>query len=354
MQAAFGAEPAVQAAAGMAGTGIGSYWTYSVGYDVERALTIPTLTRALNLLTSLISGLDLEQYSVQWTGEDYEEIDIPGETWMRNPSPGVTRQFFIGSIVGDLFWHGRAMAAITSRYQNGFPATFQWLPMGNVSTLDQVGPIWFGPSQQIEFNGQMLDPRNVVQFLSPTPGVLFTGSRMIDIAIRLDTAARRFATSEIAAGYLQLRPGGDPMDATDLADLASAWSTARQTNAVGALNEFVEWKEFAADPSKLQLTEGREYSALELSRVANVPPYLLGISTGGMTYQNAQEAVRQLWLLGARPIMTTIEETLSLDTILPRGRRVRFDTSDIIGAELDVEVDMAVDDERVVPERSPA
>jgi phage portal protein BeeE len=219
-----------------------------------------------------------------------------------------------------------------------------------VSTLDQVGPVWFGPSEHIELNGQLLDPRNVVQFISPTPGVLFTGSRMIDIAIRLDTAARRFATSEIAAGYLQSKPGGDPMDADDLAALASAWSTARQTNAIGALNEFVEWKEFSADPSKLQLTEGREYSALELSRVANVPPYLLGISTGGMTYQNAQEAVRQLWLLGARPIMCTIEETLSLDTVLPRGRRVRFDLSDIIGTEVEDDIDVVTDRAAVLPE----
>ena len=88
-------------------------------------------------------------------------------------------------------------------------------------------------------------------------------------------------------------------------------------------------------------TEGREYSSLELSRIANVPPYLLGISTSGMTYQNAQEAMRQLVVLGARPIMQTIEETLSLDTIVARGRHVRFDTDDIFSALETEPADMA-------------
>lgn len=336
-QAAFASAP-ITAAAGIAGQrGVSQYLSYSVGYDIERAQTIPTLSRAQNLLVSLIAGLDLKQYVLEWNPleEEYTEVHLPGEGWMSKPCgpTGPTRQFFIGSIVGDLFWHGRAFAAVTSRYSSGYPATFAWLPAGSVSTLDQVGPIWFGPSSQIEFAGQMLDPANVIQFISPTPGVLWTGARSIEIALRLDVAAQRFASNEIAAGYLQVKPGGEPMSGDDLADLASSWATARATNAIGALNEYVEFVEFKSDPSKLQLMEGRQHAALELSRVANIPPWLLGLDVGGLTYQNAQDAMRQLWLLGARPIMTTIEETLSGDNVLPRGRHVCFDVDDIVGEE---------------------
>ena len=326
------ATSSVQAAVGTASQ-IGQFFTYSVGAYVERAQSIPTLTRAQNLLVSMIAGLDLEQYNNMWTGEDYEEVVIPGESWMARPDPRVSRQFIIGSTVGDLFWHGRAFWYITSRYANGYPATFTWLPAGNVNTVDQPGPVWFGPSDQVQFNGNTLDPTNVVQFISPTPGVLWTGARSIDIAIRLDNAAKR-AASPIASGYLQ-QTGGEPMTSDELTELAGAWTSSRsgteqtEGNTVGALNEFVKFVEFTADPSKMQLSEGREYSSLELSRVANIPPYLLGISTGGMTYQNAQEAMKQLYLLGARPIMQTIEQTLSLDTILPRGRWCRFDLDDM-------------------------
>jgi len=316
-------EPAVRAAAGGASQ-IGTLYAYAVGAGVERALGVPTISRARDLIASMIGSLDLKQYTLQWTGEDYEEIHIPGESWFTRPDPNVTRNFIMANTFSDLFFYGRCCWYVTSRYASGFPASFTWLPAGSVTTPDQAGPQWFGPSKQVQFLGQEIDVNNVVQFLSPINGLLYQGQRAIDIAIRLDTAAKRFASNEIAAGYLQ-QTDGEPMGGDELAELAAAWSTARSANAIGALNQYVKFVEFDSDPSKLQLHEGREHAALELSRVANIPPYLLGIPTGGMTYQNAQQARQDLYLFGAKPFICAIQETLSLDTVTPRGRHVRFD-----------------------------
>ena len=321
-------EPAVRAAAGGASQ-IGTLYAYAVWAGVERALGVPTISRARDLIASMIGSLDLKQYTLQWTGEDYEEIHIPGESWFTRPDPNVTRNFIMANTFSDLFFYGRAFWYVTSRYANGFPASFTWLPAGSVTTPDQAGPQWFGPSKQVQFLGQEIDVNNVVQFLSPINGLLYQGQRAIDIAIRLDTAAKRFASNEIAAGYLQ-QTDGEPMGGDELAELASAWSTARSANAIGALNQYVKFVEFDSDPSKLQLHEGREHAALELSRVANVPAYLVGIPTGGMTYQNAQQARQDLYLFGAKPFICAIEETLSLDTVTPRGRHVRFDVDDYL------------------------
>jgi hypothetical protein len=313
--------------AGAAGTSqIGSFLTYRVGTNEERAQSIPTVNRAADLMASMIACLDMQQYTLQWdpADEDYVEIYLPGESWMSQPDPRVTRNFIMANTFRDLFYNGRAFWAITSRYSNGFPATFTWLPSANMSSLDMAGPQWFGPSEHLLFNGQELDSTNVVQFLSPIPGLLFQGARAVSIALRLDSAAERFASTEIAAGYLQQR-GGEPMSAEDLGELAGAWANARRQNSIGALNEFVEWKEFSSDPSKLQLVEAREFSSLELARTANVPPYLVGIGTTGMTYNNAQQARQDLYLFGAKPYIDCIQETLSMNTILPRGRHVKFD-----------------------------
>ncbi|MGA0837809.1 MAG: phage portal protein, partial [Ilumatobacteraceae bacterium] len=162
------------------------------------------------------------------------------------------------------------------------------------------------------------------QFLSPIPGMLWYGARAIDIAVRLDEAAKRFATTEIAAGYLQQRDG-EPMSGDELADLASAWASARQSRAIGALNQHVEWHEFKSNPTTLQLHEGRQHAAMELARVMQVPPWLVGLSVGGMTYQNSVEARRDLFLFGAKPFVDCIEETLSLNTVVPRGRYIELD-----------------------------
>ena len=321
---AFGVSE-VKAAAGGAGRP-GAFSSYSVGAGTERALSIPTVNRAVGLITSTIAGLDLKQYTLAWdTGsEEYERIYVPGESWFTRPDPNVTRNFIMSATVKDLMLIGRAFWYVTSRYSTGFPASFMWLPADQVSTLDQAGPEWFGPSNDIQFNGVDLDPNNVVQFLSPLDGILWTGGRAIDIAHRLDEAAKRFASTEIAAGYLQQKDG-EPMAGDELSELAGAWAEARSTRAIGALNQHVEWVEFKSNPATLQLMEGRQHAALELSRVCQVPAWLVGLSVGGMTYQNSQQARTDLIMFGASPFINCIQETLSLDTVTPKGRHVEFD-----------------------------
>ena len=321
----------VKAAAGAAGQN-GSFLGYSVGTAEERALSLPTISRARSMLTTMVGGLDLKQYTLQWNGEDYEKIYIMGESWMTRPDPRVPRQFIMAQTVSDLMFYGAACWYAYDRYANGFPSKFQWLPMGSIQTPDNAPPQYFGMPQTVQFNGVDLDPRNVVFFLAPDQGIIQTGQRAIDIALRLDQAARRFALTEVAMGYLQQTDGSEPLSGEELADLASAWSSVRSQSAIGALNSSVKYVEFSSDPQKLQLTEARQHSALELSRLAGIPAYLVGAPTSsGMTYNNAQEQRVDLWIWGAKPYATAIAERLSMDDIIPRGRHVEFDTSDIFG-----------------------
>ena len=325
-------QPAVRAAAGGGGTSIGSFYQYTVGPQVTRALSVPTVSRARDLIASMIGCLDLRSYTLQWTGEKYEKIYVPGESWFSRPDPRVTRNFIMANTFSDLFFYGRATWAITGRYSNGMPASFTWLPMGSTSFNDANGPQWFGPSNSVMFNGQPVKTEDTVQFLSPINGLLYQGARAVDIAIRLDDSARRFASNETGAGYLQQK-GGEPMTGTELGELAQSWSAARNVNAIGALNEFVNFVPFDGTPDKMQLIESRQHAAVELSRVANIPAYLVNAPAGtGMTYLNAQQAREDLFLFGAKPFISCIEETLSMDTILPHGRHVEFDLEDYLGA----------------------
>lgn len=322
----------VQAAAGSSGRP-GPLQYYVVGAGTARALSIPTVSRAVGLITSMIGGLEFRTYTMQWDAgqQDYSRVYVPGESWMTRPDPNVTRNFMVASTVQDLMLHGRAFWYVTQRYNTGFPAAFTWLPADNIGTPDQAGPEWFGPSDHVQFNGVDVDPDNVIQFLSPVNGMLWTGNRAIQIAYELDEAAKRFATNAggIASGYLQQKDG-EPMGGDELAELAQAWSDARGNLAVGALNQHVEYVEFKSNPSSLQLMEGRQHAALELARVFQVPAWLVGVAIGGMTYQNSQQARQDLYLFGAKPYVDCIEQTLSLDTVVARGKHIELD----IGAYL--------------------
>jgi phage portal protein BeeE len=76
------------------------------------------------------------------------------------------------------------------------------------------------------------------------------------------------------------------------------------------------------------LIESSNYSALEMARVCNVPPYLVGVSTGSYSYQSSDQARRDLWLFGTSVYAQCIEDTLSQQ--LPRGTYVEFDAEDYL------------------------
>lgn len=305
---------------------IDKFTFYTADPSVEAALQVPTVSRARDLICSMVGCLTLRQYTLQWNGERMERIYLPPDTWTMQPDPNVTRNFIMANTASDLLMFGRAFWVITERLGNGFPSAFTWLPTQNVYTLDQSGPQWFGPSNQITFQGAPLETKDVVQFLSPNGGLIYQGVSAITTALRLQRAAERFATNEIPSGYLK-QTGGEPMSAQDLSDMAAAFAAARQQSTVAALNEYVEYKETSHKPDDLQLVQSREFMALEMARLANIPPYLVGVSVPGYTYQNADSARYDLWQFGAKPLIDCIEQTLSMNNILPRGRYVEFDVS---------------------------
>lgn len=324
----------IQAAAGA--SQVGQFLYYQTGSDEIKALSVPTVSRSRDLIAGLIGSVGLKHYSKQWTGEKYEEIYLPLEPWMERPDPKVTRSFFFVNIFSDMFFYGAAYAYVTTRYSDGRPASFTWLPAANISSTEQVGyPQYYGKSTELEFNGMPLDVSNVIQFISPIEGILKIGSRAINTSIYLDQAADRYAQLETVPGYLQ-QVSGEDMDGEFLGDLASAWAAARKSNAIGALSTQVQFKEYSQNPQEV-IADQRKYQALEMARLCNVPAYLVSAPTEGasMTYQNAEQARQDLYLFGARLYMDVIEQTLSGDDVLPRGRYVEFDVEDYIGVSDD-------------------
>jgi hypothetical protein len=313
-------------AAGAAGDPyVGNFMTYVPDFTRQQAIQIPTISRARDLICSMVGCLEIHQYAKQWVNDDYEDVDLPDDVWFHQPDPNVTRSFILSWTTDDLIFHGRAFWIVTSRLGNGFPNAFTWIPASNVQTRDQAGPMWFGPSKEIYFNGFRLDPNDVVQFISPIQGLLSMGARAIRTNINLDTSAERFAKNQTPAGVLK-QTEGEPLSAEELSEMAAAFASARNSNAIAALNQYVDWKESMMDPSKLQLTEARTYQALEMARIANIPPYLVGAPTGsGMTYQNAQQARQDLYLFGAKGFIECINQTLSMNNVTPRGRYIYLD-----------------------------
>lgn len=303
---------------------------YAVGR--ERAMRIPTISRARDLICSMVGSLDLEHVLETWTGDTRTETVLRPEPWMVRPEKRCPRSVTMTWTTDDLMFLGRAHWRVSARRAvDGRPYGFERLPAASVMIEADAyaGTVPMG-EYRLTYNGQTLEPNDVVSFWSPIEPLLRTAARSLFLAERLDQAATRYAVSPVAFGWLK-QIGGEPLSADELDELAASWDDARTSpDAVtAALNEFIEYHESQMSPDRLQLTESREYAAKELGRLANAPGYLLNIDQSGMTYANAQQSRQDLWLFGAAPYGRAIIEQLSSDQVLPRDHYVRFELAEL-------------------------
>ena len=311
---------------------IGQYYTYVEGELRNRCMQVPAISRARDLHASVLSAMPLKMYRERWdeTTREMEEEDLAPRSWLRRPDPSISYEALMAWTFDDLFFFGRAFWYITSRTQDGYPASFTRLPAGSVTTQDQAGPVWYAPSNEVYFQGGVIDPTNLVQFISSTQGIIYSSETSITTALKIEDARLRNASSSIPAGILR-QVGGEPLSAQELADLSAAFNTARATNQTAALNEFLDYKTSDATPDKMMLIESAQFSALQMAQICNIPPYLLGVPTGSYAYTNSQESRWDLWIYGTKMYAEVIAATLSQNSILPNGTYVCFDTDDYLG-----------------------
>jgi hypothetical protein len=337
-------EKVVKAAAGSnAGASqIGNFYAYSDGVLRSRFMQVPTISRARDLMASVIGCLPLVMYKTMWNGDEMEKIPEAPRSWLRRIDKGVTNNFILSWTFDDLLFYGRAFWYITERdASTGYPSAFTRLPASNVTTQDQAQGtgVWFGPSKQILFQGLPIRWEDCVQFLSPIQGLIYTGATSVDTALKLEQARNRNASSLQAAVTLR-QIGGEPMSPQELSDLAAAYDSARYASATSAVNEFVEVIQNNATPDKMLLIDAAEYQAKELARIANVPAYLCSVSIGNYSYVSSSEASRDLYTFGVKPYIDCIQETLSADNILPRGTGVMFDIESYLANEYNTNVEV--------------
>ena len=330
---------------------IGQYYSYQEGEARNRAMQVPAISRARDLHAAVVSAMPLKMYRERWneTRAEMEYQNLAPRSWLRRPDPQIPYETLMAWTFDDLFFFGRAFWYITSRTQDGYPASFTRLPAGSITTEDQVGPVWFAPSNSVFFQGGEVDPANLVQFISPVQGVIYSSEQAILTALRIEDARLRNAASAIPSGILR-QVGGEPLSAQDLADLAAQFNAARSSNQTAALNEFLEYQPTTATPDKMLLIESAQFSALQMAQICNIPPYLLGVPTGSYAYTNSRESRWDLWLYGTKTYAECISSTLSANNVLPNGTWVEFDTDEYLGEIDDADTNRTMTEENTQEE----
>jgi HK97 family phage portal protein len=127
-----------------------------------------------------------------------------------------------------------------------------------------------------------------------------------------------------------LKSNGTNLTPERISKLLESWKVARNTRATAFLNADVELTALGFDPAKLQLNEARQYVALEIARATGIPAYFISAETTSMTYSNAIGERKALIDFSLRPIMTVIEQRLSMPDFTPYGTEIRYSVDDFL------------------------
>ena len=290
----------------------------------REALSVPACARGRNIIVGTAASLELH------VKRKFDETRVePTPTIISQPDKNMPTAVVYGMTAENLLFHGVAYWQIKEiDPATGRPSQIRWIDAPRVSqVLDSTGEIVIGyqlEAQRLPDNGI----GSLIQFTGIDPdGVLNRGGRTLRTAAALERAVFNYAETPTPSVVLKANV---PMDANKATAILNAWKQARQTKGTAFLSDNVDMQSVGFNAADLQLTEAREYLAKEIARLMNIPAYYLDASTNTMTYSNVTAERRALLDFSLRPLLTAIEQRLSMDDITVSTQYVEYDLDDFL------------------------
>lgn len=307
-------------AAAVAGTALpDAYLAWACYGQIPRRLAeiVPAVRKGL-LTYDVIGTFPL----VKWRAEE----KLPPGPLLTQPEDWCPVSKTLAATVRDLVLYEHAWWLVQEREWTGFPSQVQRLDPSYVSIQTVPGAEGEPERTFATYRGREVPQGDLIRFDGPDEGLLALGAPEILTALRLESAADRYASPEVPTGVLK-GTGQYQLTNAEIDEMLSSWQTSRMNSSTAYLGN-AEYQVIEHDPTTLQLVESREESALQLARLLGLPPRYVGASSGdSMTYSNVAEERRDLVDLSYAPYMSAIEQRLSMSDRngTPRGTTVRFD-----------------------------
>lgn len=291
----------------------------------EQAMSVPALARARNIICSSIASLPLEGYS-KFDGSHIEPVQA---IWQ--PDARITGSAVYAWLAEDLLFYGVGYGLILDAYSASDGSRVrQWtriapnriIPKLNNNATEIIG---------YELDGVLTPPSgigSIIRFDGLDEGVLSRAGRTIRAALELEKAAELYAKEPVPT--MVLKSNGTNLTPERITKLLNSWRESRASRSTAFLNADVELQALGIDPVKLQLNEARQYVALEIARATGIPAYFISAETTSMTYSNSVNERKSLIDFSLRPILTAIEQRLSMPDFTPYGTEIRFSVDDFL------------------------
>jgi len=286
--------------------------------DLASALSVPSVSKCRNLICGIVAGIPLELYKKS-TGEQ-----LGSPVWLEQPDERQPRSVTIAYTVQSLLFNAVAYWEVTAVYSDdGRPARFAWVanervtPRFNTRNTEIIGYAVDGAERPM--NGVS----SLITFQSLNPAVLVSGARTIRAALDIQRAAAVAAATPIPSGHI--KNSGADLPESVVQGLLASWKAARSSRSTAYLTSTLEYVPTQFSPKDMMYTEAIQSQSTEVSRLMNVPAYMLSAdANASMTYQNILDARKEFFAYTLAPFVCAIEDRLSMNDITANGNMVRF------------------------------
>jgi HK97 family phage portal protein len=287
------------------------------------AMSVPAIARIRNLICSTVASLPLEQrYKMDGSTVEPQRV-------INQPDPRIPGATVYAWLAEDILFDGVGYGIVMEQYSED----------SRIKAWTRVAPERITPllnAMSTEVTGYMLDGNptpisgvgSIIQFPGMDEGLLNRAGRTIRMALNLEKAAENYAKEPLP--LMVLKSSGNNLPKERVTALLESWKVARQTRSTAFMNADVDLQAIGFDPKSMQLSEGRQYVALELARAAGIPAYFISAESTSMTYSNAQNERKSLIDFSLRPILTSIEQRLSMWDFIPSNQYIEYDMDDFL------------------------
>lgn len=295
-------------------------WFGVPGLMVSRAMamTIPAVAKARQLLVTQVARYPLRVYRAAALVE-------PQPFWPSRTDQDVSPWHRMAWTVDDLIFYGWSCWAV-NRDTDGWPLTVERIPIENWEV---------NGDRQVVVHGQVVSKDSVILIPGPFEGLLATASRTLVGGARLETSWINKAENPVPIVELH-ETGPDELaegePETMVADYLAARSDPKGT--------------VAYTPNRIQLIthgqndpqmfiDARNSLRIDVGGILGIPAALMdaSLSTASLTY-STQEGQRNEFADYTLPYwMDPVAWRLSMDDVVPRGQRVRFDLSELTAVQ---------------------
>ena len=291
------------------------------GVGTSGALRLADAYACIRALSDAAASLPLHTYR----RTDQGRVRTAGRTadLLRRPAPATSTANFIGQAMAHLLIYGNAY--VGKYREDGRIERLSLIPPDRVRPVMESGRLSF----QVSTNGGMIvcDESDVIHVRAmSTDGLLglspVAQARQI-LTLNKSLAGHASATFENAgrlSGVLKVPNSGREQ----LDRLRASWETGHSgsSNAgkVAILSGEVEFTPLSMPLTDAQFLEQRKLSAVEVSRIFRLPPWVIGAETGdSLTYTNTVQQTDHFVKFSLRPWLVVIEQALTNDRDLCPG-----------------------------------